>query len=129
MLQSKYKKNVALVDLLEKHKKCKRSSCRTYASVLMRIHRDYSTKKFNKNLKWLSHEAPSILSHIKKLKNVNIQRNLIGTGLVGLGIQADSRNQQIWIKYLKELNLKKAELMKSGELTKNRKVRGLIGKR
>ena len=117
----RYKKNVALVNLLEKKKKCKRSSCRTYASVLMRIHREFSTKKFNINLKWLSDDAESILGKIKKLSNVNIQRNLIGTGLVALGILADKKNQDIWIKYLKELNQQKAELMKSGELTAKQK--------
>ena len=117
----RYKKNVALVNLLETKKKCKRSSCRTYASVLMRIHREFSTKKFNINLKWLSEDASSILGKIKKLSSVNIQRNLIGTGLVVLGILADKKNQDIWIKYLKELNLKKAELMKSGELTVKQK--------
>ena len=117
----RYKKNVALVNLLEKKKKCKRSSCRTYASVLMRIHREFSTKKFNINLKWLSDDAKSILGKIKKLSNVNIQRNLIGTGLVALGILADKKNQDIWIKYLKELNQQKAELMKSGELTAKQK--------
>ena len=117
----RYKKNVALVDLLEKKKKCKRSSCRTYASVLMRIHREFSKKKFNINLKWLSDDAGSILSKIKKLQNVNIQRNLVGTGLVALGILEDKKNQDIWNKYLKELNQQKAELMKSGELTGKQK--------
>ena len=117
----RYKKNVALVNLLEKKKKCKRSSCRTYASVLMRIHREFSTKKFNLNLKWLSDDASSILGKIKKLSNVNIQRNLVGTGLVALGILADKKNQDIWIKYLKDLNQQKAELMKSGELTAKQK--------
>ena len=117
----RYKKNVALVNLLEKKKKCRRSSCRTYASVLMRIHREFSTKKFNLNLKWLSDDASSILGKIKKLSNVNIQRNLVGTGLVALGILADKKNQDIWIKYLKDLNQQKAELMKSGELTAKQK--------
>ena len=117
----RYKKNVALVNLLEKKRKCKRSSCRTYASVLMRIHREFSKKKFNINLKWLSDDANSILGKIKKLASVNIQRNLIGTGLVALGILADKKNQDIWIKYLKELNLKKAEMLKSGELTTKQK--------
>ena len=117
----RYKKNVALVDLLEKKKKCKRSSCRTYASVLMRIHREFSKKKFNINLKWLSDDAGSILGKIKKLQNVNIQRNLVGTGLVALGILEDKKNQDIWNKYLKELNQQKAELMKSGELTGKQK--------
>ena len=116
-----YKKNVPLVDLLEKKKKCKRSSCRTYASVLMRIHREFSKKKFNINLKWLSDDAGSILGKIKKLQNVNIQRNLVGTGLVALGILEDKKNQDIWNKYLKELNQQKAELMKSGELTGKQK--------
>ena len=101
----KYKKNVALVDFLEKHKGCKRSSCRTYASTLMRIHRDFSKKKFNKDLKWLSQEAAVILTGIKKLSNVNIQRNLIGTGLVGLNILGDKKNSEVWNKYLKILNL------------------------
>ena len=110
------------MDFLEKNKGCKRSSCRTYASVLMRIHREFSNKKFNKDLKWLSEEAGSILVKIKKLSNVNIQRNLVGTGLVALGILADKKNAEIWNKYLKQLNLKKAELMKSGELTTKQKV-------
>ena len=79
------------MDFLEKNKGCKRSSCRTYASVLMRIHREFSNKKFNKDLKWLSEEAGSILVKIKKLSNVNIQRNLVGTGLVALGILADKK--------------------------------------
>ena len=89
----RYKKNIALVNLLEKKKKCKRSSCRTYASVLMRIHREFSKKKFNINLKWLSDDASSILGKIKKLASVNIQRNLIGTGLVALGILARHLDQ------------------------------------
>ena len=117
----RYKKNVALVDFLEKKKGCKRSSCRTYASVLMRIHREFSKKKFNKDLKWLSEEAPSILSKIKKLGSVNIQRNLVGTGLVALGILADQKNREIWNTYLKGLNTKKAEMLKSGELTVKQK--------
>ena len=117
----KYKKNVALVDFLQKKKGCRRSSCRTYASTLMRIHRDFSKKKFNKDLKWLSQEAAVILTGIKKLSNVNIQRNLIGTGLVGLNILGDKKNSEVWNKYLKILNQKKAELMKSGELTSKQK--------
>jgi hypothetical protein len=121
MLKHKYKKNIALVNILEKHKKCKRSSCRTYASVLMRIHREFSKKKFNTNMKWLSEDASVILNKIKKLQNVNIQRNLVGTGLVGLSVVADKKNQDIWNKYLKELNAKKAEMMKSGELTGKQK--------
>ena len=116
-----HKKNVALVNLLETKKKCKRSSCRTYASVIMRIHREFSKKKFNINLKWLSDDANIILGKIKKLTNVNIQRNLIGTGLVALGILADKKNQDIWNRYLKELNLKKTEMIKSGELTEKQK--------
>jgi hypothetical protein len=116
-----HKKNIALVNFLEKKKKCKRSSCRTYASVIMRIHREFSSKKFNINLKWLSDDANSILGKIKKLTNVNIQRNLIGTGLVALGILVDQKNQDIWNRYLKELNLKKNEMLKSGELTEKQK--------
>jgi hypothetical protein len=87
----------------------------------MRIHREFSDKKFNINLKWLSDDANSILGKIKKLTNVNIQRNLIGTGLVALGILADQKNQDIWNQYLKELNLKKNEMLKSGELTEKQK--------
>ena len=116
------KKNVALVDMLQARRKCKRSSCRTYASTLMRIHREFSKRNFNLNLKWLSEDADKILKGIKKLASVNVKRNLLGAGLVGLSVTKDEKNSKLWIEYLKKLNEQKIQFDRSGELTAKQKT-------
>ena len=116
-------KNKGLTDKISDKRKCKRSSCRVYASNLRRINKEFSTKPFTIDLAWLKTEANSILKKIKKLGNVNQQRNFISAGLVGLDLLHEDEKKNTWNVYLKTLNQKKAEMQRSGEMTSKQKAK------
>ena len=100
-------KNKTLVDRIQEKRKCKRASCRVYASNLRRIHKEFSSKKFNFDLKWLRTDADMILKKISKMQNVNTARNLMSSALVGFGLLKDEGNINKFNLVLKELNEKK----------------------
>ena len=116
-------KNKALTDQIMEKRKCKRSSCRVYSSNLRRINKEFSKETFTVDLKWLQKDAKVILEKIKRLSNVNQQRNFVSAILVGFDLLKDTKNHEIFNSYLKVLNKKKAELQRSGEMTKKEKQR------
>ena len=116
-------KNKGLTDKISEKRKCKRSSCRVYASNLRRINNEFSQKPFTIDLSWLKTDSNSILKKIKKLANVNQQRNFVSAALVGFDLLNDSDRKQVWNDYLKTLNQKKAAMQKSGEMTSKQKAK------
>ena len=122
-LNKKKNSNVALVERIMNKRGCKRSSCRVYASTLRKINSEFSNKNFHANLKWLESDAPGILAKIKKLQNVNKQRNFVSSILVGLSVLDDKKQREVYNVYLKELNKKKAELQRSGVMTSKEKAK------
>ena len=115
-------KNKTLVDKIETKRGCRRSSCRVYASNLVRINREFSQKQMSPDLKWLSEDADKILSKIKALKSINVARNLISAAIIGLDINNDSKNKQKYNSVLKELNEKKNQMQREGLLTEKQKA-------
>lgn len=115
-------KNKTLVDKIETKRGCRRSSCRVYASNLVRINREFSDKKMNPDLKWLSEDAEKILTKIKTLESINVARNLMSAAIIGLDIVNDDANKKKFNAVLKELNEKKNQLQKDGELTAKQKA-------
>ena len=115
-------KNKTLVDKIETKRGCRRSSCRVYASNLVRINREFSDKKMNPDLKWLSEDAEKILTKIKGLESINVARNLMSAAIIGLDIVNDDANKKKFNAVLKELNEKKNQLQKDGELTAKQKA-------
>ena len=115
--------NKGLTDRIQEKRKCKRSSCRVYASNLRRINKEFSGKPFTINLSWLHADAKRILEKIKKLANVNQQRNFVSSALVGFDLLKDAENKEIFNQYLKKLNAKKAEMQRSGEMTSKQKAK------
>ncbi len=132
------KKNVELVDRLQSALKCKRSSCRTYASVIKRVAREFSSG-FNKDMKW-SHDK-SILSKIKKYDTtVNVKRNLVNAMMNSLKLHPNDSLYKQYSTYLSELNKEVEEFAKTGKLTDKQqknylsydkilKLRRLIGRK
>ena len=116
-------KNKALTDKIMEKRKCKRSSCRVYSSNLRRINREFSKEKFTVDLKWLQKDSKTILEKIKRMSNINQQRNFVSASLVGFDLLKDTKNRETFNSYLKVLNKKKAELQRSGEMTSKEKQR------
>ena len=118
---NKENKNTTLVDKIQQAKGCKRNSCRVYASNLRRIHKEASKQPWNFNLKWLENGASSILKYIMGLQNVNTARNLMSSAIIGFYVLKDEKNIAKFNLELKKLNVKKAEMQKSGEMTTRQK--------
>ena len=114
MLQAK---NKALVDKIQKERNCARSSARVYASNLNRIHRDFlSNTTKDSNLRWVFDNSEKLLSKLKKIENINTQRNLIAAALVALDMQNAKKKREPYIKQIGEINKQKEEIAKSGEM-------------
>ncbi len=132
------KKNVELVDKLQQTLKCKRSSCRTYASVIKRVAKQFG-KGYNPDMKW-SHDK-SILPKIKKFDTtLNVKRNLVNAMLNSLKLHENDTLYKQYSAYLVELNKEVDEFAKSGKLTDKQqknylsydkiiKLRRLIGRK
>ncbi len=116
-------KNVGLTDKIMNKRKCKRSSCRVYSSNLRRMNKEFSKKPFTITLEWLKKDAKTILEKIKRLGNINQQRNFMSAGLIGFDVLNDTENRAIWNEYLKKLNKKKAEMQRSGDMTSKQKAK------
>ena len=83
--------NKALTDRIMEKRKCKRSSCRVYSSNLRRINKEFSKQKFTVDLKWLQKDSKLILDKIKRMSNVNQQRNFVSASLVGYDLLKDTK--------------------------------------
>ncbi len=71
-------KHTRLADRIQKKRECARSSCRVYASNISRLQRDFLPKiKYNDNLKWLSDNSAELLVKLKRIENLNTQRNML----------------------------------------------------
>ena len=111
-------KNTALVDKIQKERGCARSSARVYASNINRIHRDFlGSVKRSANLKWLYENADKLLPRLKKIENINTQRNLLAAALVGLDMQNATKKKVPYVKQIAVLNQKKEEIARSGDLS------------
>ena len=64
-------KNTVLVNRIQEKRKCKRSSCRVYASNLRKVHNEFSSGNFTADLKWLGRDSEKIMKGIRTLKNNN----------------------------------------------------------
>ena len=111
-------KNTALVDKIQKERGCARSSARVYASNINRIHRDYlSSTKRSGNLRWLYDHSEKLLAKLKKIENINTQRNLLAAALVGLDMQNAKTKKESYVKQIGALNKKKEEIARAGNLS------------
>ena len=88
-----------------------------YASNLVRINREFSSKPMNQDLGWLKADATKILNGIKKLESVNVARNLMSAAIIGLDVLGDTKNKAKFNAVLKELNEKKNQMQREGTLT------------
>ena len=101
---------------IQKVRKCKRSSARTYASTIVRVGKEFAKGGFNKDLKWVHQKG--IYDSLKKTdKGLNVKRNLVNAMLIGLSLYPDAGLSEKYNKYLKELNQKVDEVSKSGEMS------------
>jgi len=111
-------KNKKLTDRIQKTRNCKRSSARVYASNIGRIHREFLSKTtYNQNLKWLHDNSDSLLTKLKKIENINTQRNLLAASLVGLDLTNGTKKRAAFVKQIGVLNKKKDEVAAKGEMT------------
>ena len=111
-------KNKKLTDRIQKARDCKRSSARVYASNLGRIHREFLSKTtYNQNLKWLHDNSDSLLTKLKKVENLNTQRNLLAASLVGLDLTNGTKKRVAFVKQIGVLNKRKEEVAAKGEMT------------
>ena len=111
-------KNKKLTDRIQKARDCKRSSARVYASNLGRIHREFLSKTtYNQNLKWLHDNSESLLTKLKKVENLNTQRNLLAASLVGLDLLNATKKREPFVAQISVLNKKKEIEARSGKRT------------
>ena len=111
-------KNKKLTDRIKKTRDCKRSSARVYASNLGRIHREFLPKTtYNQNLKWLHDNSDSLLTKLKKVENLNTQRNLLAASLVALDLTNGTKKRAAYVKQIGVLNKKKEAVARSGVMT------------
>ena len=77
-------KNKGLSDKIQRRRGVQRSTARVWASTLRRIHREFGKGEWNEDLKWLANA--DILDKMKKVKGLNVKRNLGNAAAVGLDI-------------------------------------------
>ena len=111
-------KNQKLSDRIQKARGCRRSSARVYSSNLNRLHRDFLPHtKYSQDLKWLHTNAAVLLPKLKKIENVNTQRNMLSAALVGFDLLGAAKLKAPFVKQVGVLNKRKEETSRSGELT------------
>ena len=109
------KKNVELVDRVQQTLKCKRSSCRTYASTIKRVAREFG-RGFNMDMKW-AHDT-KIIGKIKKYDTtLNVKRNLVNAMMIALKLHENDTLYKQYSTYLVELNKQVDDFAKTGKLT------------
>ena len=112
-------KNKALLDLIQKKRKCARSSCRVYASNINRLHREFLPKTtFNVDLKWIYNNSTKLLVKLKKIDNLNTQRNMLAASIVALDLLNAEKKRVPYINQIAVLNQKVKEIQISGDMTK-----------
>ena len=109
--------NKPLVDRIERKRGISRASSRTYASVLRRIHRDYSNDDWSNNLKWL--QKNHIFEKIKKIPSINVRRNLVNASIVGLSLS--DANHSKYDHLLEELKIKATQENRKQEMSVRQK--------
>ncbi len=88
-----------------------------YASNISRLQRDFLPKiKYNDNLKWLSDNSAELLVKLKRIENLNTQRNMLAASLIGLDLVGADKKKAPYIKQLTVLNEKQKKIAVSGEL-------------
>ena len=104
MISAKHQK---LSDRIQKERGCKRSSARVYSSNLNRIHREFlSDTKYSQDLKWLKTNDRRLLSKLKKVENLNTQRNLLAAALVGFDLLKVQKAREPYVEQIAVLNEK-----------------------
>ena len=110
MISAKHQK---LSDRIQKERDCKRSSARVYSSNLHRIHREFlSDTKYSQDLAWLKTNAKRLLTKLKKVDNINTQRNLLAAALVGFDLLKMQSARDPYIEQIATLNEKQKNLPK-----------------
>ncbi len=111
-------KHTRLADRIQKKRDCARSSCRVYASNISRLQREFLPKvKYNDNLKWLLENSSELLAKLKRIENLNTQRNMLAASLIGLDLLGADKKKEPYIKQISVLNEKQKKQAVSGELT------------
>ena len=111
-------KNQKLSDRIQKARGCQRSSARVYSSNLNRVHRDFlPTTKYSQDLKWLVNNTKPLLVKLKRIENVNTQRNMLSAVLVGLDLLGATKAKEPFAKAVGVLNRMKEETSRDGNLT------------
>lgn len=111
-------KNQKLSDRIQKARGCRRSSARVYSSNLNRLHREFlPNTKYSQNLKWLHENSAKLLVKLKRIENINTQRNMLSAALVGLDLVGAKKLKVPFVAQVGVLNKKKDEINKTGELT------------
>lgn len=102
MISAKHQK---LSDRIQKERDCKRSSARVYSSNLSRIHREFlSHTKYSQDLKWLKESHKLLLQKLKKVENLNTQRNLLAAALVGFDLLKVTKAREPYVEQIAVLN-------------------------
>lgn len=115
MLKAKHQK---LSDRIQKIRDCARSSARVYSSNLGRIHREFlPNTEYSQNLKWLHDNSSKLLTKLKKVENLNTQRNLLAAALVGFDLLKAPKLRAPYVKQIGVLNKLKEQEAKSGKLS------------
>ncbi len=98
-------KNTVLADRIQKNRDCARSSCRVYASNLNRLHREFlSHTKYNHDLKWMYNNSDKLLTKLKKIDNINTQRNMLAASLVGFDLLGADKKRIPYVEQIGVLN-------------------------
>ena len=115
MIKPKHQK---LSDTIQEIRGCQRSSARVYSSNLSRIHREFLPHtKYSQDLKWLGENSSALLTKLKKIENINTQRNLLAASLVGLDVLKAPKKREPFVAQISVLNKKKEEQAKSGVMS------------
>ena len=115
MIKAKHQK---LTDRIQKIRGCKRSSARVYSSNISRIHREFlPNTKYAQDLKWLYNNSSKLLEKLKKIENINTQRNMLAASLVGLDLLQATKKRIGFVAQIGVLNKKKDEQARSGVMT------------
>ena len=104
MISAKHQK---LSDRIQKARNCKRSSARVYSSNLHRIQREFlSDTKYSQDLAWLKTNHKRLLTKLKKVENINTQRNLLAASLVGFDLLKMQDARKPYVEQIATLNEK-----------------------
>ena len=115
MIKAKHQK---LTDRIQKIRGCKRSSARVYSSNISRIQREFLPRtKYSQDLKWLYDNSANLLEKLKKIDNINPQRNMLAASLVGLDLLQATKKRVPFVAQIGVLNKKKDEQARSGVMT------------